>query len=760
LLKIYQAKGMKYILAILFFIPNIIAAQNANQYADALTAKYEQDLLKATQLLKPPFLGIKNVDGNGKIIEFDGFGDNDFPEFKKTCSNIGLAVTVNTNQVWPSGVLGLSLTANGSNKLGIWDGGGIRITHQEFVGRVTNMDSSTSFSAHSNNVAGLLMAAGIVPSAKGMAYQSNLKAWNFTNDRAEMALAANGLLVSNHSYENAAAWIFSGGFQYWLGDTTLNATKDWKFGFYDSRTKDFDSISWANPNYLIVKAVGNDRGNSMPASTPHWIWNGTAYVLSTANRDNVGPYDCIVTYGTAKNILTVGAVDILPNGFVSTPINTMSYSSWGPTDDGRIKPDIVCGTNSTSTPTSTNDSAYSSLGGTSMAAPGATGSLLLIQQHYYNLKNRFMKAATLKGLAIHTATNCKTTLGPNYESGWGLLNTSKAVQTISDSVKNNIKEYNLLNNDTFKFIISVNGIDTIRTTLCWTDPPAIVGAPAYNDTTPKLINDLDIRIVRNSNSQVYLPYILNPNNPSAAATTGNNFRDNVEQIYLPNLPIGTYTILVTHKNNLQNNAPQAFSLVGSGFVLTATLPVKWMNFEGKNLGEKVQLNWRTVNEINNAGFDIERSTNNQNFGKIGSVKGYGNSFVIQKYDFIDELNNFTNIDPISDKLYYRLKQTDYDGNYHYSKTISVDAPSMFGVEVNPNPFSENFKLIINANNTNQLVNVVVCDMLGRIIIDKSFTTNSKQFDYEISELKTSNNGLYFAKITIGNKTITKKLLKG
>ncbi len=726
---------MKYVLAILFFIPNIIAAQNAYQYADALTAKYENDFIKATQLLKPPFLSTKKIEENGRLIEFDGFGDNGFPEFKTTCSNIGLAATVNTNQVWPSGVLGLNLNGIGYNKLGMWDGGKIRITHQEFLGKVTNMDSSTSFSAHSNNVAGLLIAAGIVPSAKGLAYQSNLKAWNFTNDRAEMALAANGLLVSNHSYANAAAWIFSGGFQYWLGDTTLNATKDWKFGFYDSRTKEFDSISWANPNYLIVKAVGNDRGNSMPTGTPHWIWNGSTYIL------------------------TVGAVDILPNGFVSAPVNTISFSSWGPTDDGRIKPDIVCGTNSSSTPTSTHDSAYSSQGGTSMASPGATGSLLLVQQHFYNLKNRFMKAATLKGLAIHTATNCKTTLGPNYESGWGLLNTAKAVQTISDSVKNIIKEYNLLNNDTFKFIISLNGIDTLKTTLCWTDPPAIVGAPAYNDTTPKLINDLDIRIVRNSNSQVYLPYILNPNNPSAAATTGNNFKDNVEQIYLPNLPSGTYTILVTHKNNLQNNAPQAFSLIGSGFILTATLPVKWMNFEGKNIGDKVQLNWRTANEINNAGFDIERSTNNQNFDKIGFVKGFGNSVIIQKYDFIDELINLNNIDPFSDKLYYRLKQIDYDGNYHYSKTIAVDAPNMFGVFVYPNPFNEFLNVAINSNISNQNCDVKLMDISGRELITKSFTTNNKEFVYEMKEVNLLNPGIYFIRIVVDGKIFTNKIIK-
>lgn len=747
------------ILFIFTCIPFFIAAQNINEYALRLQLKYENDLIKGKKLLKPPFLNTNFIEENGRALAFDGFGDNGFPEYKITCSNIGLAATVNANQLWPSGLLGLSLSGNGLTKLGLWDSGKIRLTHREFLNRVTNMDSSINFSAHSNNVAGILVASGVTASAKGLAFQTNLKAWNFTNDRAEMALAASDLLVSNHSYANAAAWIFSGGFQYWLGDTTLNATKDWKFGFYDSRTKEFDSIAWANPHYLIVKAVGNDRGNSMPAGTPHYIWNGTSYVLSSANRDTVGPYDCIVTYGTAKNILTVGAVDILSNGFISAPVNTLSFSSWGPTDDGRIKPDLVCGTNSTSTPTSTHDSAYGNLGGTSGAAPVATGSLLLVQQHFYNLKNRFMKAATLKGLAIHTATNCKTTLGPNYESGWGLLNAAKAAQTITDSVKNFIKEFNLNNNDTFKFNITLNGLDTLKTTLCWTDPPALVGAPAYNDTTKKLINDLDIRIIHNSNNQVYYPYILNPANPSLTATNGDNIRDNVEQIYLPNLPSGAYTIRVTHKNNLQNNAPQAFSIITSGSTLNAVLPVKWLHFSCKNMENKVELNWTTVQEINNKGFEIERSTNNETFSTIGFVKGRENSLVINKYNYVDELINLSNLEPFSDKLHYRLKQIDLNGNYNYSKTISVEAPKIFGVTIYPNPFTENFTLTINSNSASQLVNVVLCDITGRIILDKSFITNDKQFNYEITDMKTSNIGVYIAKITIGNKTLHKKIIK-
>ncbi|MFA9214710.1 MAG: S8 family peptidase [Candidatus Methylacidiphilales bacterium] len=751
---------MKKNLLLLFIIsPIVLLAQDLGSYANALRLKYENDLNKGKQLLKTPFLSTTPIEENGRTIAFDGFGDNGFPEYKVTCSNIGLAATVNANQLWPSGLLGLNLSGNGINALGIWDSGRIRLTHREFLGRVTQIDTPANFSTHSNNVAGLMIASGITSTAKGIAFQTNLKAWDFTNDRAEMALAGNGLLLSNHSYANSAAWIFSGGFQYWLGDTTLNATKDWKFGFYDSRTKEFDSISWANPNYLIVKAVGNDRGNSKPAGTPHYIWNGTTWVLTTANRDTVGPYDCIVTYGTAKNILTVGAIDILPNGFVSAPVNTISFSSWGPTDDGRIKPDLVCGTNTSSTPTSTNDSAYGSLGGTSISSPGAAASLLLVQQHYFNLKSKYMKASSLKGLAVHTANNLKTTLGPNYESGWGLLNTAKAAQTITDSSKNFIKEHNLNNNDTFKFIINVNGLDTFKTTLCWTDPPAIVGAPAYNDTTKKLINDLDIRLINNSTNVVYYPYILNPSVPSAAATNGDNFRDNVEQIYIPNLPSGNYTIRVTHKNNLQNSNPQALSIIASGVTLTATLPVKWLSFTGKNVNNDVQLDWQTAQEINNKCYEIERSTDNQNFTTIGIVNGRTNANTVSKYSYLDYLNNLDKTTELTDNIYYRLKQIDLDGQYHYSKTIILKAPFLASMSVYPNPFNESLWLKVNSNQLNQTFSVQIFDLLGREVYNKFFTNDSKQFDYEISEVKTLNLGIYILKFSYNNKTIVYKIIK-
>ncbi len=76
-----------------------------------------------------------------------------------------------------------------------------------------------------------------------------------------------------------------------------------------------------------------------------------------------------------------------------------------------------------------------------------------------------------------------------------------------------------------------------------------------------LVNDLDLRITKDSTT--YLPWILNPASPSAAAATGDNYRDNVEKIEIVAPAAGNYTIKVTHKGTLQNTS-QAFSLIISG----------------------------------------------------------------------------------------------------------------------------------------------------------------------------------------------------
>ena len=128
--------------------------------------------------------------------------------------------------------------------------------------------------------------------------------------------------------------------------------------------------------------------------------------------------------GNAKNILTVGAIDggdVVPTK--PTDIKMSAYSSWGPTDDGRIKPDIVGIGENILSASSNSDDAYVTLTGTSVSAPNVAGSLLLLQEYYARKNYGFMmRSSTLKGLALHTANEAGTTQGPDYQFGWGLLN--------------------------------------------------------------------------------------------------------------------------------------------------------------------------------------------------------------------------------------------------------------------------------------------------------------------------------------------------
>ncbi len=129
-----------------------------------------------------------------------------------------------------------------------------------------------------------------------------------------------------------------------------------------------------------------------------------------------------------KNILTVGAVNPIAAGYSSAADVLMSsFSSWGPTDDGRIKPDVVAdGVGLTSSIASSNN-AYATYSGTSMATPNVTGSLLLLQEYYVQLHpGIFMRSATLKGLTIHTADEAGPNPGPDYQFGWGARQCSQS----------------------------------------------------------------------------------------------------------------------------------------------------------------------------------------------------------------------------------------------------------------------------------------------------------------------------------------------
>lgn len=518
---------------------------------------------------------------DGRVAEIARLSPTGRPMYYIT-SNLNAAATTSVDKVWPGGSAGLSLAGSGM-LLGEWDGGAVRLTHQEFPGGVvTQVDGSTTISDHATHVAGTMVARGTQANAKGMAYQATLAAYDWTNDQAEMmAAAGSGMLVSNHSYGLVTGfdWGNWSGTTGWHWMSEPGDTEDRNFGRYSDEAQEWDAIANNRPNYLIVKAAGNDRGDGpTPGSSYfHQIWNGSAWVwqaTTMARQLDGGPtgYDCIGHAAMAKNVLTVGAVNGIAGGYTSAGQVVMSsFSGWGPTDDGRIKPDIVGkGVGVYSPITGTNNSSYDTYNGTSMASPNVSGGLILLQQHYKNLNsNQVMSASTLKALVLHTADEAGANPGPDYVHGWGLMNVKKATDVIGNvGGKHAMVATTLSNSQTYTYQVNSNGTEPLRATMVWNDPAGVAAPYVLNGNTPALVRDLDVRIIRNGDNAIFSPWILNPANRTAAATTGDNVRDNVEQVLLANPVAGSYTVRVTHKGNLAT--PQAFSLIVSGVSTSTT----------------------------------------------------------------------------------------------------------------------------------------------------------------------------------------------
>lgn len=483
-----------------------------------------------------------------KVIKFGESGVKELidilptgePLYIKTY-NEGAATTARANHLYSGGTLGLNIQGQNMTA-GVWDGGSVRSTHQEFtvggVSKVISFDGAASIN-HATHVGGTIAARGVNSLVRGLAFNASLSSYNWTNDLAEMlSEASTGLLVSNHSY----------------GPDLNNNNQLWLLGAYTSDAKDVDNICFNNPFYLPVFAAGNSR-------------NDTTVPYSTQLSTKFG-YDMIGGKAIAKNVLTVAAVGNVETYTDPSSVVMSTFSSYGPADDGRIKPEIsMKGVNVFST-TFTSDTSTGFMSGTSMAAPGVTGVVLLLQQYYNQLYSNYMRAATVKGLIMHTADEAGSYNGPDYEFGWGLINAENAAKTIRDknlsSNRSIIEERTLLNGATFTKIISSNGTQPLKISISWTDPEyqgQNVGT--VDPSTLYLVNDLDIKVTSASGT-VYYPWkmqgmaqSLNP-----PTNTSSNNVDNFERVDIP-LPSGVYTISITHKGNLTNGS-QNYTLIATG----------------------------------------------------------------------------------------------------------------------------------------------------------------------------------------------------
>ncbi len=477
-----------------------------------------------------PLITQEKNGGISELIRLDQFGN---PVYYQT-DNVGAAQTTRANRLNSGGTLGLNLDGQNMN-IGIWDGGKVRNTHLLLAGRVTQVDNAPTLSAHATHVGGTMMGNSTASaSAKGMASQANLRAYDWNSDNAEVATAAaNGLLVSNHSYGNGPANV-----------------QVYNWGKYDFDARSFDNIMFNAPYYQFVNSAGNSRNGGY--------------------NDAKDGFDLLSGKSTSKNGIIVAAVNQVTNYSGPSSVGMSNFSSWGPTDDGRIKPDISGkGVNVRSSVSSSN-TAYDSYSGTSMSSPNVAGTLLLLQQHYNNLNSNYMRAATLRGLALHTADEAGNDVGPDYRFGWGLLNAEKAAILISNVGNDSkIEEKVLAQGTSYSFNIQPKlTTKALQGSICWTDPAGVAISNTLVDFfSPNLVNDLDIRIIKNAETN--FPWKLNPAIVDDPATKGDNIVDNIERIDINN-PSGTYTVTVSHKKNL-TNALQNYSLIMSNVNISPLL---------------------------------------------------------------------------------------------------------------------------------------------------------------------------------------------
>ena len=577
-----------FIVFALFLISQKIAAQGTQnrllqtneriKNAEDFSRKLDSNYKKSLRIAGERGLKIKEDLGNGRFLSLQQINEIGEPLYIINHSNTQAAATTKTNQLYSGGSLGISLSGKSdtmSGRLAIWDGGNALATHQEFGGRIKLQENLSTTDIHGTHVAGTMIASGVNSNAKGMSFGADLKLWDYNNDNAEISDASipktgPPLLVSNHSYGYQAGWVYDSTknkWQWW-GEDQVSTYEDYKFGFYNGNAQTLDKIAFNAPNYLIVKSAGNSRDANGPEAGKYYFLKTSTKDSSNIARSKNDGYDIISTTGTAKNILTVGAAEsmyTIPEK--GSDVTLASFSSWGPTDDGRIKPDIVgIGTDLLSTSNASTTS-YTYLSGTSMATPQVSGSIFLLQQLYNRLNtNTFMRAATLKGVILHTALDMAA-VGPDYQTGWGLLDMEKAAKVILNvETSNLISEGTLANSAIDKRSFVASGKGDLVATISWTDPESTVypiNTENLNNRKPKLVNDLDIKI--SDGAGKFLPFILDPAAPEKIAEAGDNIRDNIEKIIIKGaVPGKSYELSISHKGTLKDNKSQDFSLIVSG----------------------------------------------------------------------------------------------------------------------------------------------------------------------------------------------------
>ena len=448
------------------------------------------------------------------------------------------------------------------------------LDHLDFHGRFTDLHPGSS-SSHGTQVAGVLAGAGnLDPTKVGVAPGTEIYMYNVLDyphiENAITNYNTLGTVITNTS----------------VGRTYCS-------GAYETASRELDEDVFALKPLLHIFSSGN-LGSGDCGSTYSSISdaNGNHYGGITGPRK------------TAKNSIAVGEVTISDHH--------MKGSSRGPCDDGRIKPDLVSGGQGQNTTRLENQ--YGITGGTSMAAPGATGvAAILYQMFRSKYANQDPSSALIKGIMMNTAEDLGRP-GPDFDYGYGRVHALRAAEVLNGKTYFTSSVQGEMSN--MHPITVPNNVKELRVMLIWIDPEGSTTA------AKALVNDLDLTVT-DPLSQTLLPLILDhsPNIQSlqSDAVPGVDHLNNVEQVVVKNPAPGSYMANVKGQA-ITMGTLQEYHLIYTYFTDDLTITFPSQN-ESITAGSSHFIRWDAYG--NSGQFTVEYSNDNGNsWNFLDNVDGH------------------------------------------------------------------------------------------------------------------------------------------
>ena len=459
---------------------------------------------------------------------------------------------------------GLDLSGAGV-LFGIVDGGGLQANHDELTGRAYTVDvdlesdngNCEPVSSHATHVGGTMISAGVAnPESRGIAHGAELLlGYSYCGDAVDTTANAQPLVhISNHSYGLQAGWVFLDGWVH-AGSRT--------FGKYSAEARRIDQVIY-DTDHIWVIAAGNENGQGPGELGP-----------DDPPIDCAGGIDCLTSSGVAKNAIVVAGIsDVFEDEATgAVTIVPMDMSSRGPTDDGRVKPDVAALGERVFSTTSGGTSRYTRNSGTSMASPGVAGAAgLLVERYQRDRAGATPPADLIRGLLIHTARSLLPEGEPSPVLGHGLIDVAAAAQTLDADLAataNPIVRTTFGRRDRFHEF-GLDGLDALReplvVTIAWTDPAGLANTGEIDDPTPVLVADMNVE-VRAPSGRVFHPWRFDvAQRQGPALRDGPNAVDTAERVVISladlalegGLEDGAWTVRVTIEGSLA--AVQPYSL--------------------------------------------------------------------------------------------------------------------------------------------------------------------------------------------------------